>query len=347
MDLFEYATELEYGELHLKSNAKTGLRAIVALHNLKNGPAIGGCRFIEYDSTDDALQDVMRLARGMTYKAAITNLPHGGGKSVIIRPPNLTDEQRTAIFEEFGEFVDSLGGQYITAEDSGTTVADMDLISKKTDHVLGTSADEGGSGDPSPVTARGVRHGIEAAVKCQYGRDDLAGLRIAVQGLGNVGFCLASELHELGAELIVTDINDASIERAVQELDAKAVAPEEIFGVECDIFAPCALGAVINDTTLPQLECDIVAGAANNQLAEERHGVLLREKGILYAPDYAINAGGLIHVAADYAGKDSDWARAETEGIFDTLIEIFERADKENLPTGVVADRIVEEHLFG
>lgn len=347
MDLFNYATELEYGELHLKVNPKTGLRAVVALHNLKNGPAIGGCRFIEYDTTDAALNDAMRLARGMTYKAAITNLPHGGGKSVIIRPPNLTEEQRTAIFEEFGEFVESLGGKYITAEDSGTKVADMDLISQKTDHVLGTSADAGGSGDPSPVTARGVRHGLEAAVKYKYGRDDVDGLRIAVQGVGNVGWYLASELHELGAELIVTDINQAAIDRCVNELGATAVAPDEIFGVDCDIFAPCALGAIINDETLPQLKCDIIAGAANNQLAEDRHGVELREKGILYAPDYAINAGGLIHVAADYAGKDGDWARAETEGIFDTMIAIFERADAEELPTGVVADRIVEEDLFG
>jgi leucine dehydrogenase len=346
MDLFEYASKLDFGELHLKTNPKTGLRAIVALHNLQNGPAIGGCRFIEYNSTDDALNDAMRLARGMTYKAAITKLPHGGGKSVIVRPPNMSESQREEIFAEFGEFVESLGGKYITAEDSGTTVADMDLIHTKTDHVLGTSANGGGSGDPSPVTARGVRHGVEAAVKHKYGRDDLDGLRIAVQGVGNVGFHLASELHELGAELYVTDINQESVDRCVDELDATAVAADEIFGVDCDIFAPCALGAAINDASLAQLNCDIIAGAANNQLAEERHGEMLRERGILYAPDYVINAGGLIHVAANYAGKDSDWARAETEGIFDTLIEIFERADNDGLPTGVVANRIVEEKLF-
>jgi leucine dehydrogenase len=346
MDLFENATDLGYGELHLKSNPRTGLRAIIALHDLQMGPAIGGCRFIEYDSTDDALRDVMRLARGMTYKAAITGLPHGGGKSVLIRPPNLSDSQRRDIFEEFGQFIDSLGGDYITAEDSGTTVDDMNVVHEQTEHVLGYAADAGGSGDPSPVTARGVRHGIEAAVKYQYGRDDLDGLRVAVQGVGNVGYHLASELRKLGAELIVTDIDAAAVERCVDELDATAVDADEIFSVDCDIFAPCALGAVINDDTLAQLECDIIAGAANNQLAEDRHGVLLREADILYAPDYVINAGGLIHVAADYAGEDSDWARSETEGIFDTLIEIFERADTDNLPTGVVADRIVEEKLF-
>ncbi len=345
MDLFDYANELGFGELHMKTNPKTGLRAIVALHNLQLGPAIGGCRFIEYDSTDDALRDAMRLARGMTYKAAITNLPHGGGKSVLIRPKNLTEEQRTAIFEEFGEFVESLGGKYITAEDSGTSVADMNLISQKTDHVLGTSADDGGSGDPSPVTARGVRHGIEAAVKFKYDRDDLTDLKIAIQGLGNVGYYLAGELHELGAQLIVTDVNQDAVDRCVAEFGATAVEPDAIFGVDCDIFAPCALGAIINDETLPQLQCDIVAGAANNQLLEARHGELLRQKGILYAPDYVINAGGLIHVAANYAGYDGDWARSETEGIFDTLIQIFERADREELPTGVVADRIVEEKL--
>lgn len=347
MDLFDYATELGFGEIHVKTNPKTGLRAIVALHNLQLGPAIGGCRFIEYDSTDDAMRDAMRLARGMTYKAAITNLPHGGGKSVLMRPKNLTDEQREAIFEEFGEFVESLGGKYITAEDSGTSVADMDLIHEKTDHVLGTSANGGGSGDPSPVTARGVRHGVEAAVKHKYGRDDLEGLKIAVQGVGNVGYHLSKELRELGAELIVTDIDQGAIDRCVDELDATAVGTDEIFGVDCDVFAPCALGAVINDETLPLLKCDIVAGAANNQLLAARHGEVLRDKGILYAPDYVINAGGLIHVAANYAGKDSDWARGETEGIFDTLIEIFERADREKLPTAVVADRIVEEKLFG
>jgi leucine dehydrogenase len=346
MDLFEYASELDYGELHLKTNPKTGLRAIVALHNLQNGPAIGGCRFIEYGSTEDALNDVMRLARGMTYKAAITRLPHGGGKSVLIRPPNLGESQRKEIFAEFGEFVESLGGKYITAEDSGTTVSDMDLINEHTDHVLGTSAKGGGSGDPSPVTARGVRHGVEAAVKHKYGRDDLDGLRIAVQGVGNVGFYLASELHELGAELFVTDINQEAIDRCVDELGATAVATDEIFGVDCDIFAPCALGGAINDKTLAMLNCDIIAGAANNQLAADHHGEVLRDRGILYAPDYVINAGGLIHVAANYAGKDSDWARAETEGIFSTLIEIFERGDADGLPTGMVADRIVEEKLF-
>lgn len=345
MDLFEYAEELDFGEIHVKVNPKTGLRAIVALHNLQLGPAIGGCRFLEYDSSQAAMRDAMRLGRGMTYKAAITRLAHGGGKSVLVRPKNLSDAQRVEIFEEFGDFVESLGGDYNTAEDSGTSVADMDVIATRTKHVLGTSASAGSSGDPSPVTARGVLHGIQAAVKYQYKRDDLAGLRVAIQGVGNVGYHLAASLNELGAELIVTDINPDALRRCEAEFGATVVKPEAIYSVDADIFAPCALGASINDATIGQLTCDIVAGSANNQLDEDRHGAELRERGILYAPDYVINAGGLIQVAADYAHEDGDWAREKTEGIFDTLIEIFERADSDGLPTAEVTDRIVEEML--
>lgn len=347
MDLFDYATDLRYGELHLKVDPTLELRAIVAVHNLKRGPAIGGCRFIEYGSTDDALRDAMRLARGMTYKAAISKLPHGGGKAVIVRPPNLSDEQRHQIFDAYGQFVDSLDGKYITCEDSGTGVADMDVVAEHTDHVLGTSAAEGGSGDPSPFTAFGVRRGIEAAVKHKYGRDDLDGLHVAMQGVGHVGYYLAKELHELGAKLTVTDVNEDAIARCIDEFGAERVAPESIFDVDCDIFAPCALGAILNDETIPRLQCDIVAGASNNQLAEDRHGAMLLERDILYAPDYAINAGGLINVAEEYTGYDAQAARAKTSAIYETMLAIFERAATEQLPTGVVADRIVEEELYG
>jgi len=345
MDLFEYAEDLDFGDIHFKVNPKTGLRAIVALHNLTLGPAIGGCRFLEYDSSAHAVRDAMRLARGMTYKSAITRVPHGGGKSVVIRPKNMSDAQRVEIMEEFGEFVDSFGGAYITAEDSGTSVADMDIIATRTEHVLGTSTNVASSGDPSPVTARGVLHGIQAAVKYKYDRDDLDGLRVAVQGVGHVGFPLAKYLHELGAKLIVTDINQDALKRCEREFQATVVSPEEIYSVQADIFAPCALGASINDATISQLTCDIVAGSANNQLAEDRHGAELRARNILYAPDYVINAGGLIQVVADLAGEDADWARAKTEGIYDSLIEIFRRADSDGLPTGEVTDRIVEEML--
>ncbi|MFW6053270.1 MAG: Leu/Phe/Val dehydrogenase [Persicimonas sp.] len=346
MDLFNYASELKYGELHLKVDPKIELRAIVAIHNLERGPAIGGCRFIEYDSTDDALQDAMRLARGMTYKAAISGLPHGGGKAVIVRPKGLTEAQREQIFAKFGAFVDSLAGQYITCEDSGTKVSDMNLIHEHTDHVLGYSAEHGGSGDPSPFTAFGVRRGIEAAVKHRYGRDELAGLHVAVQGVGHVGYYLARELHELGARLTVTDINEEAIDRCVDEFDAKVVAADSIFDVDCDIFAPCALGAILDDDIIARLKCDIVAGAANNQLAENRHGAMLVERDILYAPDYALNAGGLINVAQEFQGYDAEAAREKTSQIYDTMLTIFERAERDELPTAVVADSIVEEELY-
>ncbi len=347
MDLFGYADELRYGELHLKADLTIGLRAIVAIHNLKRGPAIGGTRFIEYDSSDAALRDAMRLARGMTYKAAISGLEHGGGKAVVMRPKGLTDSQRERIFDAFGEFVDSLNGKYITCEDSGTRVADMNVVAGHTEHVLGYDPAKGSSGDPSPFTAFGVRRGIEAAVKFKLGRDDLDGLHVAVQGVGSVGYHLARELHELGAKLTVTDVSAASIARCVDEFGAEEVAPNEIYGVDCDIFAPCALGAILNDETIPQLTCSIVAGASNNQLAQDRHGEELLARDILYAPDYAINAGGLINVAQEYKGYDAGAAREECTKIYDTMMGIFERAASESKPTGVIADHIVEEKVFG
>jgi leucine dehydrogenase len=347
LDLFDYASGLKYGDIHLRVDPSIELRAIVAIHNLKRGPAIGGCRFISYADSNEALEDAMRLARGMTYKAAISGLAHGGGKAVIVRPPDLSEAQRAEIFAKFGAFVDDLGGRYITCEDSGTRVADMNVVHEHTDHVLGYSTAAGGSGDPSPVTAFGVRRGIQAAVAHKLGRDDLDGLHIAVQGVGHVGYYLARELAELGARLTVTDIDEAAVTRCVDELGAERVAPESIFDVDCDVFAPCALGAVLDDDTIPRLSCDIVAGAANNQLAEERHGEVLRERGILYAPDYAINAGGLINVAQEFTGYDEDAARKKTSAIYDTMLTIFERAAREELPTAVVADRIVEEELYG
>lgn len=346
LDLFDYADQLRYGELHLKSDPQLGLHAIVAIHNLKRGPAIGGCRFIEYDSTDDALRDAMRLARGMTYKAAISGLDHGGGKAVIVRPPNLSEEQRKGIFEQFGSFVDSLNEKYITCEDSGTGVPDMDVVATQTDHVLGTSAKEGGSGDPSPFTAFGVRRGIQAAVKHRYDRDDMDGLHVAIQGVGHVGYHLANELDSLGARLTVTDVDEDAINRCVEEFGADRVAPESVFDVDCDILAPCALGAVLNDDTIPRLKCDIVAGASNNQLAQDRHDSMLMEHGVLYAPDYALNAGGLINVAEEYSGYAADNARAKASKIYDTMLEIFDRSDSEGVATGLIADRIVEEMLF-
>ena len=347
MDLFNYADALRYGELHLKAQPEIGLRAIVAIHNLRRGPAIGGTRFIEYPGTEAALRDAMRLARGMSYKAAISDLPHGGGKAVVIRPPGLTEAQRAQIFEAFGAFVDSLGGRYITCEDSGTRVSDMNVVKDQTDHVLGYDPEAGSSGDPSPLTALGVRRGIEAAAKHKLGRADLEGLVVAIQGVGHVGYYLAQELHELGAKLLVCDINDMAVERCAQEFGAQRVTPGDIYGVDCDVFAPCALGAILDDTTIPKLRCSIVGGAANNQLAEDYHGQALRQRGILYGPDYAINAGGLINVAQEYAGYNPAEVRRKVEAIYDTMLQIFERADREERPTNEVADLIVEERLFG
>lgn len=251
VDLFNYADELRYGQIHFKADQKSGLHAIVALHNLKRGPAIGGTRFIEYDNTELAIRDAMRLGRGMTYKAAISKLDHGGGKAVIIRPKGMTEAQRVEIFTAFGQFVDSLGGSYLTCEDSGTKVSDMNVVRKQTAHVLGFDPGAGSSGDPSPFTAFGVRRGIEAAVQFKLNRDSLKDLHVSIQGVGHVGYYLAQELHRAGARLTVTDVNKEAVDRCVAEFGATAVAPDAIYGVACDVFAPCALGAILNDATLP------------------------------------------------------------------------------------------------
>jgi leucine dehydrogenase len=347
VDPFEYAEELRYGDLHLKVDREIDLRAIVAVHDLQRGPAIGGCRFIEYPTSDDALRDAMRLARGMTYKAAITRLDHGGGKAVVVRPPDLGPDQRRAIFESFGSFVDTLSGTYVTCEDSGTTVGDMNVIHGQTDHVLGYAAEEGGSGDPSPVTAFGVRRGIEAAVAHRYDRSDLSGLHVAIQGVGSVGYHLADELHERGAELTVTDVDEEAVRRCEREFGADSKEPDAIFDVDCDVFAPCALGAVLDDETISRLECDVVAGAANNQLAEpDRHARALRGRNILYTPDYAINAGGLINVAQEYAGYDREAALEKADSIYQTIAEILERSEAEGRSPHFVANRMVEEMLY-
>lgn len=349
MDLFDVANELHFGEVHVKHDPDTGLRAVVAIHDLKLGPAIGGCRLYDYPDSDAALRDALRLARGMSYKAAISNLPHGGGKAVIMVPPGTDVDtlDRQALFEAFGAFVDSLDGRYVTCEDVGTTVDDMNVVRGETDRVLGYDPDAGSSGDPSPFTAFGVRRGIEAAAQFQWDRDDLDGLHVAIQGVGSVGYYLAQELHDRNATLTVADVDDDAVTRCVDEFDAHRVEPDAIYDVDCDIFAPCALGAVINDQTLPRLQCDVVAGSANNQLAEKQHGVDLRERGILYAPDYAINAGGLINVAQEFRGYDERTARKKTAAIYETVFQILERADRENLPTNLVANRIVEERLYG
>jgi leucine dehydrogenase len=343
MDVFSKLSQYDYGEVHFRLDKATQLRAIVAVHDSRLGPALGGCRFIEYDTDDDALVDALRLARGMTYKAALAGLAHGGGKSVIIRPKGRFD--RVALFRAFGRFIEDLRGHYITAEDSGTGLEDMEIVRTVTRHVTGVDPAHGGSGDPSPFTALGVRRGIEACVKFKLGKSELKGVHIAVQGVGHVGYHLCRELHAQGAKLTVADVDLLKSERAQREFGAAVVGIDEIPSVDCDVFAPCALGAGINDRTVPHLKARIVAGAANNQLAEPRHGDDLHARGILYAPDYAINAGGLINVAQEVRGYDPAAARAETLKIYDTIYDICERSKKLAAPTHKVADILVEEKL--
>ena len=340
MDLFELLDTYDYGGVHIGRDAASGMQCIVAIHDTRLGPAIGGCRFLSYDQEQDAVIDALRLARGMTYKAALAGLPHGGGKTVIIRPRRMFD--RAAIFRAFGRFIDGLGGRYFTAEDSGTGVEDMEVIRSVTKQVVGT---DGGSGDPSPFTALGVRRGIEACVKLKFNRTSVEDVHVAVQGVGHVGYHLCRELHAQGATLSVADVDPLKAERAQREFDANVVPIEHIFDVECDVLAPCALGSALNDETIPRLKAQVIAGAANNQLAEPRHGDDLNARGILYAPDYAINAGGLVNVALELQEYSVDKATAMTMDVYDTIYEIAERSLASMTPTYRVADLIVEEKL--
>jgi len=328
----------------------TDLKAIIAIHDTRRGPALGGCRMWPYANAEQAVRDVLRLSRGMTYKAVMAGLELGGGKSVIIGDPRT--EKSEALLRAMGRFVDSLDGGYIVAEDSGTSVADMKVIAAETAHVAGVSdkpALGGGtrSGDPSPSTAYGVFVGLKAAVRHRLGRYDLDGVRVAIQGTGSVGTHLARLLHGAGARLYLADLRAERARALAEELGARAVDGDAVFDLDVDVFAPCALGAVLNDETVPRLRAAVVAGAANNQLDAGRHGEALRERGILYAPDYVINAGGLIDVAYERSGiaRDGDRLRRHIDGIAGTLMEIFVQADAEGLPTGVVADRLARHRL--
>jgi leucine dehydrogenase len=343
MAVFELMSQHGYGEVHLVRDQASGLQAIVAIHDSRLGPALGGCRFIHYASEEEALIDALRLARGMTYKAALAGLDHGGGKSVLIKPHRRFD--RTALFRAFGRFLENLRGHYITAEDSGTSIEDMEVIRGVTKHVTGVDPAHGGSGDPSPFTALGVRRGIEACVQFALGRGSLEGIHVAVQGVGHVGYHLCRELHAAGAKLTVADVDPLKAERAQREFGAAIASLDDIFAVACDVFAPCALGSALNGDTVPRLRCRIVAGAANNQLADGAMGIALMDRGILYAPDYAINAGGLVNVAQEILGYDAEKSRARTMKIYDTILEIAERARKAMTPTDIIANKMVEERL--
>lgn len=326
------------------SDTATGLRAIVAIHDTTRGPALGGCRMYAYRSDEDALRDVLRLSRGMTYKAAAANLSLGGGKAVIMGNPR--ELKTPALMRAMGRAIDRLGGNYITAEDVGTTVADFAEVRKETCHVVGLPTELGGSGDPSPTTALGVYYGLLAAAAHRWDRKDLSGLTVAVQGLGNVGWHLCQLLSEAGARLIVSDVDTNRVARAVATFAASACAPESIYDADADIFAPCALGAIINDDTLPRMKFSVIGGAANNQLAHDDHGDALRKREILYAPDFVINAGGMIRVASERTGFDQALVDVQVEGIRDTLSDIFTRAEIGGISTQLAAMQLAEERLM-
>jgi leucine dehydrogenase len=315
-----------------------GWCAIIAVHDTTLGPALGGLRMWKYGSPDDALTDVLRLARGMTFKSAVARTGLGGGKAVLVG--DAKKDKSDALLSWMGRFIDSFGGKYITAEDVGTSVLDLDVIARETKHVTGRSREVGGSGDPSPFTALGTFVSIETCLAHLHGNGSVRGKKVAIQGLGHVGYWLAKQLAEAGAELLVTDLEPARVERVVRELQATAVPMDAIFGVECDVFAPCALGAVLNDRTLPQLKAKVVCGAANNQLAEDRHGAELRRRNILYAPDYVVNAGGILNISVELSAGGYDAKRAEerVRGIGKSLGAVLERAKREGIPTARAAD---------
>ena len=333
----------EYGheKVVFVNNEKAGLHAIIAVHNTKLGPAVGGCRLYPYDSFDDALFDVLRLSRGMSFKNAAAGLPCGGAKGVIIASPAAKTPE---LFEAYGEAVESLGGCYYTAEDVNTTTEDMNNVLHTTKYVTGR---ESVSGDPSPFTAIGCFHGIRAVAKMLNGSDDLHGVKIALQGLGHVGFDLAGQLAKAGAELIVsTHSNRKNMEIAVKEWGATEVSDDEIYGVECDILSPCALGATINPHTIPMLKCRAIAGAANNQLLNDECGQIICGKGIIYAPDFIINGGGVINAAQEvFTEYDKDKVVKQCENIYNTLLTILEESDKTGIPEGVIAQQLAENRI--
>ncbi|AET66728.1 glutamate dehydrogenase/leucine dehydrogenase [Desulfosporosinus orientis DSM 765] len=343
MKLFGYLEKYDYEQLLICQDQTSGLKAIICIHDTTLGPALGGTRMWNYACEEDAIFDVLRLARGMTYKNAAAGLNLGGGKAVIIGDSQTQKSEE--LFRAFGRYVQSLNGRYITAEDVGTTVQDMDWVHLETDFVTGVSSSYGASGDPSPMTARGVWYGMKAAAKATYGSGSLNGKTIAIQGLGHVGYYLAKHLHDEGAKLIVTDIREDLIKRVVLEMGAMAVGPDEIFGVEADIFAPCAMGAVVNDETIPQFKVQVIAGAANNVLKEEYHGDKLNEQGILYVPDYVINCGGVINVADELEGYNYERAIKKVEKVYDNVAKVLQIAKELKIPTYIAADRMAEERI--
>lgn len=334
-------SQYDHEELLFCNDNATGLKAIIAVHNTTLGPALGGTRMWAYKNELEALNDVLRLSRGMTYKNSISGLNLGGGKAVIIG--DARKQKSEALFRRFGRFVDSLAGKYITAEDVGINPMDMTWVNMETNHVVGLP---GKSGDPSPVTAYGVYMGMKAAAKVKFGSDSLSGKKVAVQGVGHVGEYLVAHLTKEGAQVYISDIHEDTLTSVAAKYKANVVGLEEIYDIDMDIYAPCALGATVNDETLSRLKCSIIAGAANNQLkAEAIHGVAVREKDILYIPDFMINAGGVINCYAEVKGLSAEWAMSKAEEIYNRTIDIVYRASEEGIPTYEVANAMAEERI--
>jgi leucine dehydrogenase len=344
MTVFENAAFSDHEDVHFFCDPATSLRAIIAIHSTVLGPAAGGCRLWHYETPSAALTDALRLSRAMSYKSAMAGLPLGGGKAVLIKPTKSFD--RGKMFFSFGQAIDRLGGRYITAEDVGVSVADMEMIARATSHVAGLDKGKAASGDPSPKTADGVFLALKIAVERRLGRSDLKGLRVAVQGVGHVGYRLCRHLHAAGAKLFISDINQEELHRAEAEFAARIVECDKIYDQDADVFSPCALGATLNRSTILRLKAKVIAGAANNQLADESSGQELMRLGILHAPDYVANGGGIINVAAEVSGTyDPKWVDAKVAALGDTLREIFDRADGERRPPSAIADEIAKERL--
>lgn len=342
--LFGELESKEHEQIVICSNPKVGLRAIIAIHNTALGPALGGTRMWPYKTEEEALRDVLRLSRGMTYKAAVAGLNLGGGKAVIIGDPQ--KDKNEALFRAYGRFVEGLGGRYITAEDVGTDIQSMEWVRMETKYVTGISRALGGSGDPSSVTALGTYMGMKACAQKRFGSDSLSGKKIAIQGAGHVSSYLAKLLKKDGAKLFITDIFDDKVKNIVDETGATVVKPDEIYGLDVDIFSPCALGGIINSETIPTLKCSIIAGCANNQLDDEEvHGQMLVDRDIMYAPDYVINAGGLINVANELEGYNYDRAHEQAARIYDVILDILNHAEEFKIPTYAASNELAERRL--
>jgi leucine dehydrogenase len=343
MNVFEQMHDAGHEQVVFVRDADAGLTGIIAIHSTTLGPALGGTRMYPYASEADALRDVLELSRGMTYKAAAAGLDLGGGKAVIIGDPQR--DKSEALFRAYGRFIERLNGTFYTGEDVGTDTADIDQVRKETRFVGGVSRENGGAGDPSPVTAYGVLQGIRASAAERWGRDSLDGRRVAVQGLGKVGWHLAELLQRAGAVVIGSDVTAEPRRRAERQLGIHTVDPDDIYDVPCDIFAPCAMGGAISERTLARLTCEVIAGSANNQIAGDDVPGLILERGILYAPDYVINAGGLINVYVELHGGGEERALALTREIYGRLRDVFTLARDLGIPTSVAADRMVEQRL--